>query len=202
MRCTAGLPGDHACSASYGFPMSISPALRTRSVFLLTLALWALAQWLFARPPSIAADWQGWRQADTQAIALNFRDSGHAIFYPQIDWRGDGAGFVETEFQLYTYLTALLLPAHENPEWPGQLLSLAAIALAAALIFVYLSRLFSPGTAALAALFMLANLGAIHLATSVQPDALCFLFYAAALIAFHRFLSDRQWRWLWLSAAA
>jgi len=156
--------------------------------FCAIVAVWLLAQWFYARPSVAAADWMGWRQADTQAIALNFRDSGNDILHPQIDWRGEGPGFVETEFQLYPWLIKLLLPASGNIEWPGQLLSMLAIAGAIALAYRTLATVYSPAIALLAALAALANLGSLHLATSIQPDALCFFFYCAQLVGFYWYL--------------
>ena len=107
--------------------------------FCCVLAIWLTSQWLYARPPSLVADWIGWRQADTQAIALNFRDSGNNLLYPQIDWRGTGSGYVETELQLYTYLVSLLMPAEGRPEWPGQALSLLAMGLTALALYLRLA---------------------------------------------------------------
>lgn len=171
--------------------------LLSRSAPYVVLLVWFALQWSIARPPAAAADWMGWRQADTQAIALNFRDSGNDILHPQIDWRGDGPGFVETEFQLYPWLIKLLLPAQGNAEWPGQLVSLVSMTLAVALIFLTLRRACSPPSAALAALMALTSLGNLQLATAIQPDALCFAFYVASLACFYRYLQDGATHWLW-----
>ena len=43
---------------------------------------------------------QSWRQADTAAMARNYYENGHNFFYPQIDWGGNSAGFVETDKHL------------------------------------------------------------------------------------------------------
>lgn len=172
-----------------------------KSVYLL-IGVWALSLWLVGRPESIAADWQGWRQADTQAIAINFRDSGNSFLYPQIDWRGKGEGYVETEFQLYTLLVSALLPDHSRVEWPGQLVSLVTMVATVFLMFWYLRREFSEVPAAFAVAFLLGHLGVLHLATSVQPDGLCFFFYCAALISFHRFLRTERLIWLVASTVA
>jgi len=163
------------------------------------LMAWALLQWTVARPPAAAADWMGWRQADTQAIALNFRDSGNNILRPQIDWRGAGPGFVETELQLYTWLIKFLLPSHGNTEWPGQLISLLSMTLAIAVTFFTLARHYSPPIAIIATSMAMTSLGSMHLATSIQPDALCFLLYVCGLASFHRFLQDDEQRWFWIA---
>ena len=54
------------------------------------------------------AGWHSWRQADTAAIARNLYQNGFNLLYPQIDWGGNSPGYVESEFQLYPFLVALL----------------------------------------------------------------------------------------------
>ena len=41
-----------------------------------------------------------WRQSDVAAIARNYYTSGFHFAYPQIDWAGDAAGYVGTEFPI------------------------------------------------------------------------------------------------------
>ena len=48
-----------------------------------------------------------WRQADTAAMAKNFVEYDFNILHPQIDWAGIPPAKVESEFQLYTFITAV-----------------------------------------------------------------------------------------------
>lgn len=48
-----------------------------------------------------------WRQADTAAMARNFVEYDFNILHPQIDWAGYPPAKVESEFQLYTFITAI-----------------------------------------------------------------------------------------------
>ncbi len=50
----------------------------------------------------------GWRQADLSSIAMNYLHNGFRFLYPQIDWGGDGPGYVEMEFPIIPFLTAVL----------------------------------------------------------------------------------------------
>ena len=54
------------------------------------------------------AGFAAWRQADTAAMARNFHENGYDILHPQIDWGGNGEGYVETEFPLYQYVVSLI----------------------------------------------------------------------------------------------
>src|SRR5262245_1133370 len=113
-----------------------------RAAAALTLIAWCAAMLALRRPTEITDDWQGWRQADTQAIARNLAFEEFAPLRPRIDWRGDGPGYVETEAQLYPTLLALAMRGAGESVIPGQLLSLVCIAVAAALLFAALARRF------------------------------------------------------------
>lgn len=50
----------------------------------------------------------GWRPAELAGIALRYARGGFHFAYPQVIWGGDGPGYVEMEFPLQPYLTAIL----------------------------------------------------------------------------------------------
>jgi 4-amino-4-deoxy-L-arabinose transferase-like glycosyltransferase len=157
------------------------------------LAAWAALQVSLRRPASIADDWHGWRQTDTQTIARNLADDSLDVLYPRVAWGGDGPGYVETEFQLYAALVATVLYLAGPAEWPGQLLSLAFVALAVLLLFRMLRPRFGPAAALAACALVLAGRGATYLSTSIQPDTLSFLAFTAGFGYFLEFL-EREGR--------
>lgn len=71
---------------------------------LLGLSLLACAHGLLHSGNAI----RGWDEADLGSIARNYTEHGYRFAYPQIDWGGDGPGFVEMQFPLVPYATALL----------------------------------------------------------------------------------------------
>src|SRR5262249_16624512 len=75
-------------------------------------------------------------------------------------------------------------------EWPGQLISLASIALAAAILFAALARRLGGLAAYVGLLAMLSAHGVVVVATSIQPDPLAFLAYTIGLVAFMAWLSQ------------
>ena len=113
-----------------------------------------------------------WRQADYIQIARNFDREGMNIFYPRIDWRGDGPGFVESEFPLIPWLAAWgfrVFGIHV------QILRLVSSVLALASLFLFAwfaTKLFPPLAASTATLLFAFNPLLFHLATSFQPEAL------------------------------
>jgi hypothetical protein len=121
------------------------PRLSTRHAYLVVsiVLAWSVIQFYFARPESIVDDWNGWRQAETQTSARNFLRPHSNIFFPQINWGGDGPGYVETEFQLYTYFVSLLLPFSNNQDLPGQVLNIFFVSISALLIYYSLRQRYS-----------------------------------------------------------
>lgn len=59
----------------------------------------------------------GWRPTDMAAIARNFARNGFHLLYPQVQWGGDGPGYVEMEFPITPFVTGLLLRAFHFGEW-------------------------------------------------------------------------------------
>jgi 4-amino-4-deoxy-L-arabinose transferase-like glycosyltransferase len=50
----------------------------------------------------------GWRPTDLGGIALGYYRHGFHLLYPQVLWGADGPGYVEMEFPLVPFVTALL----------------------------------------------------------------------------------------------
>ncbi len=161
------------------------------------LLIYAILVWYEVRPESL----QNWRMADTQTIARHFTEPGASIFRPRIDWGGDGPGYVEAEFQLYTWLVSRGLRVFGDVEWIGQAISLIAMTGAAVVAFESLMAAYGPVPAVLGLLALLSSRGVVSTAVSVQPEALCFLLYTAAWFAFLRYESSEGMSPLWPYAA-
>jgi hypothetical protein len=174
-----------------------SPNVWPAGLFALSLLLYGLTLWSWYRPDFI----QNWRESDTQTIALHLAEPGASILYPRIDWAGDSLGYVETEFQLYTWLVSRILRFSGDAEWPGQLVSLLCVVLTGWLVFGQLAARHGSKAAALGVAAMLASRTVVQSATTVQPEALCLLLFAAAWFAFQNYLITKRGRWLTLYAA-
>lgn len=163
---------------------------------LLLLAGFAAFSLAWRRAPVITDDWHGWRQADTQAIAKSQAFEDFDPLRPRIDWRGDGPGYVEAEAPIYPVLVSVPLRFFGNSVWPGQLLSLACVLLAGALLYRALARRFGGLAGWLALLAVLTGQGALVIATSIQPDTLSFLAFTVGWIAFLEYLEHHKGRHL------
>lgn len=49
-----------------------------------------------------------WRQSDTESMARNFIDGKFNIFYPQLNYEGPAPNYVQLEFQITTFIIAIL----------------------------------------------------------------------------------------------
>jgi 4-amino-4-deoxy-L-arabinose transferase-like glycosyltransferase len=143
-----------------------------------------------------------WRQSDTATIARNFAADGMNIFFPQINWGGAGPGYVETEFQLLPWLTAVTYLVFGEHVVLGRLVSLAFMLVAAA-AFWGLARRLLPATSArwgLAAFFL--SPAFMRWGTAFMPEATVLAFYLLALLGFCRWLQEDRPVFLgWAGAA-
>ncbi|MBI5668935.1 MAG: hypothetical protein HZC41_13090 [Chloroflexi bacterium] len=115
-------------------------------LLLLALALLILIPFIFAAD-SNGFQYTSWRQTDTASIAHNLVYNRLNLFYPQIHWRGSGTGYVETEFQLYPFLTAVLYKLFGEQIELGLLLSFAFSVGTLVLFYALARRLLDPATA-------------------------------------------------------
>jgi len=133
------------------------------------------------------------RQFDTAAVARNYYDSGMDFLYPQVDWRGSSEGYVEVEFPVYNYTTAVFYHVFGPRDWVGRAVSILCYALSAVLLFLLVRRTFDDRAALLAVLFYsLLPLTLFHTRT-FQPDAMLALGSIAGVYFFWTWTEDGKW---------
>lgn len=202
---TTFLNKPSACSASSAVTHSriLCPWWRRPALWLCAGVVggWLALCWFLLRPERAVLDFTGWRQADTQSIAEALTAPGASVFLPSVRWGGASAGYVEAEFQGYSWLAAQLMKTFGPGEWAGQLVSLLATAVGLVVLWRYLERYGSwPATVG-----VIAALGARGLplaATAIQPEALCWCLYVVAWSSWVRYLDQRRGRSLALFALA
>ncbi|MBC7187110.1 MAG: glycosyltransferase family 39 protein [Calditrichaeota bacterium] len=167
------------------------------------LLLFAVAIWLRSidlwRPVDGRVR-EAWRECDIAAVARNFCAEGMNIFYPRIDWRGDGPGFAEMEFPALSYGIALLYKTFGFHEQLGRIIPFL-FSIGTLWIFLLLAKKLLPPRASLLALaFFVMSPLAIRVSNSLQPESIMLFFLIAAVYAFIRWLEERSWKWYWLAA--
>lgn len=136
---------------------------------------------------------QSWRETDTGAIARNFYREDMNILLPRIDWRGDGPGYVESEFPLFPWTAACLYHVFGYHEEILRVLSYL-LSLGSCLIFLRLARRLLPRSTIIPAwtVFALSPM-AVRMASAVQPEPLMFFAYLLAIDSFIRWI-DHDWK--------
>jgi hypothetical protein len=136
-----------------------------------------------------------------RAPLLARRLDGYRLFWPRIYWGGAGPGWVETEFQIYPFVVALLYGVFGERFWLGRLVSWAATAGASVLFLRLARRLCGEAVAPWALAFFL--IAPLYLRYSVQfmPEATLIFFWLAAIVAFVAWLDGHAPALWWCGAA-
>lgn len=142
--------------------------------------------------PLTYSETDDWRQADTASIARHFERNGFNLLYPQIYWGGDGPGYVETEFQLYPFVVALLYRVFGEQVWLGRLFSLVMSIAALWLFYRWAARVVSFRAAVWGLFLLVISPLSIRYSTAFMPEATVFLFYVGALYLFSLWLEWEQ----------
>jgi 4-amino-4-deoxy-L-arabinose transferase-like glycosyltransferase len=194
-----GSTGGHRPS-----PASILPAHPgDRLGWLTTGLLTVMTTWSAFRafgPLSYPGDI--WRQSDTASIARNFARNGMNLFYPQINWGGNGPGYVETELPLMPWLTAGLYRVFGEHEWLGRLVSLLFMLVAVWAFWGLARRLLAATHARWALIAFVASPVFMRWGTAFMPEATVMAFTLLALLFFCRWLQEDRQQWLLAAGAA
>lgn len=137
-----------------------------------------------------------WRQADTASIARNFAREGYAFAYPRVDFRGDGPGFVETEFPLYPYCSALVYWFTGPADWVPRALSALAAMLTVGVLFLLVRQMVNAQVALWASLFYAILPLNIYYGRTIQPESWLLLSTVCGVYAFARWSATRSDWWL------
>ncbi|MGB8310515.1 MAG: glycosyltransferase family 39 protein [Halobacteriota archaeon] len=138
-------------------------------------------------------DYHAWRQADTAAIARNFYHNGFNILYPQIDWGGAGPGYVETEFQLVPFLTAVLYQLFGVHDYVARLVAISFSILSIYLIYKLSYKYFTRNVAIFSALFFIISPLNVYTSRSFQPESAMVFFSLGSLYFFDAWIEKERW---------
>ncbi len=137
-------------------------------------------------------DRPSWRECDVAGIARNYYREGMSLFYPRIDWRGDGPGYVESEFPLFPWLIAAGYKIFGYNEHLGRILSYIFSLLTLAAFIKFARHLLPPVGAVAAVIFFAFNPLIINISTTLQAEGLMFLSYTLAAYFFLRWVENNS----------
>lgn len=173
------------------------PARRLPVIALFLTALLARA-WVFFNLDTVVY-W--WRPSDNAAIARNFFEHGYRLLYPQVDWGGAGSGYVEMEFPVLQYVTALLYGVFGFHESLALALPLAA-ALGSVVTTYWLGReLVGEWPARLASLVLAVSTSFIRYSETFLGEPLLVCMVTTGLYALLCWTRRSREEGYWLAAA-
>jgi 4-amino-4-deoxy-L-arabinose transferase-like glycosyltransferase len=143
-----------------------------------------------------------WKQAEIAAIARNFYENGFKIFYPQIDWGGASDGYVESGFQIYPFIVALLYKLFGVYDWIGRVLSLGFSVGSTILIFRFTHKIIDYRTAVWASLFFVISPLNIHFSRAFMPTSMLVCCSIASIHYFNEWVNNGRWYSFLLSVFA
>ena len=129
-----------------------------------------------------------WRQADVAMIAENFYRHGFSLFYPQINWAGRAPGYVGTEFQLVSFLAAVLYGVFGVQEWIGRSVSVLFFALSVPFFYFLVDKVSNARSALWAAGIYILTPLSIFASRSFMPDMASLSLSIVALYLFGTWL--------------
>lgn len=115
-------------------------------------------------------DMFSWREASTAMMADNFRERSWNIFYPEVSWTGPGPSYQGREFQIVSYITAILQSAFGWHDWIGRLVASGFGVWSVYAMHRLTERLWGMAHAHACALMLALLPGAIAIDSSFLPD--------------------------------
>ena len=168
-------------------------------VTLAGLLVLALAVRLIKISQPYVDEWS-FKQGTIAMIAENFYRNGFNIFYPQINWAGNAAGYIGTEFPLVPFLASLLYIPFGVQEWIGRSVSVTFSVLALPFFYFLVKKISNKRSAAFAAVIYAVAPLSIFASRSFMSDMTSLSFSVVGLYLFSQWL-DRSNNWPLLAAA-
>jgi len=158
--------------------------IQSREIFVLVAILvLALSVRLIKISQPYVDEWS-FKQGTIAMIADNFYRNGFNIFFPQINWAGNNAGYIGTEFPLVPFLASLLYIPFGVQEWIGRSVSLTFSLFALPFFYCLVRKVYNERSAVFAALiYALAPLS-IFASRSFMSDMTALSFSIIALYLF------------------
>jgi 4-amino-4-deoxy-L-arabinose transferase-like glycosyltransferase len=111
-----------------------------------------------------------WREISTAMMAQNFYRGNWNILYPEVDWGGPGPNYQGREFQIVTYITAILYNVFGQHEWVGRCVTVSFGLWGIFALYQLIRRVWDDERALVSAGLMSVLPGAVFIDRSFLPD--------------------------------
>ncbi len=140
------------------------------------------------------------RMNTSATIALNYYENSMNILYPQINWGGNGPGYIEESFQVYTFLVAVLYKIFGVSDAIGRGVSLFFYVASAVLVFLMAKQLFNKQSALFTLFFFGVSPLGIYYGVAFMPDTFNLFCVLAAVYLFFIWVESERRLAFWCSA--
>lgn len=141
-----------------------------------------------------------WRQSDTESMARNFLEDKFNIFYPQFNYDGEKPNYVQLEFQITTFLIALLYKAFGYHYYLARLVPIMFFMGSAIYLYLIVRRYYgNPGAwyTVIAYAIMPMN---IFYTRAIMPESAALFFFIGAFYYFTKWYDNEKLSTLFVSA--
>ena len=142
----------------------------------------------------------GWRPTELASIALNYYRHGFHFLYPQVQWGGNGPGFVEMECPLLPYGIALLYSVFGVHDFVAIALPMAFGLGLVVIVYLLAKYLFGTAEGFVAALFVIISPTWLELSTGIWPDPPTIFCGSVGIYLLTRWVDDDKWKRFFLAA--
>ena len=127
-------------------------------------------------------------------LAKNFYENGYNIFYPQIDWRGNTAGYVESEFHIYPFIVSLFYGMFGVDDMWGRIVSLIFSVLTVYGLFLLVRKITSERTALWSAFIYAVLPLNIYFTRAFMPESMMLMCSVYGLYFYNEWLENDKWK--------
>jgi len=170
--------------------------MKSKTIFYILILCFAVRLFHITFPVS---GWHAWRQADTASVAKNFYENGHNIFYPQIDWRGDTQGYVESEFHIYPFLISLIYEVTGVNDTAGRMLSVIISLFTIFGIYLLVRKFISENSGLWSALIYGIIPLNIYFNRSIMPETTMLMCSVYGIYFFSEWIDKEKWKYFILA---
>ncbi len=167
-------------------PGASASRLPRRQVVFLILLLAVAVRLIGFNAPYIDGHWI--KQLQVAPVAKNFYLHGYNLLWPETDYSADQPGYIEIEFQLVTFLTALLYKLFGMHEWVGRLVTVAFSLGTMLLLWRLLARYLGERPAFWGLLFYAFAPSSWYYSRALMSESLMLFFSVAVVYCFGRWL--------------
>jgi len=142
-----------------------------------------------------------WRQADTASIARNFYENDFRLLHPQIDWRGNSSGYVESEFPIYPFIVAGFYKLFGFTEQWGRLLSVVFWLISIYVLYLLVQKYLGPSEGLWSCLLLSFLPIPLYFSRTFMPESMLIMCSVLGIYFFSEWLTTDNYGHFLVSAS-